>query len=167
MTDELLLDPEMESEAQALANYEDELRDLAEEVNAIEEDIAEHESELIAWKKVIDEIIASEECNKKWILLENYSIENFRLGKGYESLNEEWEDDWFSIVNRIEYGSVFTDFHVSINHYSGWWNTLFINFKSKGFTMWMQKDVKDFYDWIDKLNEVAPLINNLIKWDIQ
>ena len=59
------LDPEMELEAQQLANYEDELRELAEEVQAQDEYFEEHKEELIEGQKKVDEILANEECNKK------------------------------------------------------------------------------------------------------
>ena len=56
------LDPEMELEAQQLANYEDELRELAEEVKAQDEYFEEHKEELVEGQKKVDEIVANEEC---------------------------------------------------------------------------------------------------------
>ena len=56
------LDPEMELEAQQIANYEDELRELAAEVKAQDEYFEEHKEELIEGQKKVDEIVANEEC---------------------------------------------------------------------------------------------------------
>jgi predicted nucleic acid-binding Zn-ribbon protein len=59
------LDPEMELEAQQLANYEDEMRELAEEVNAQDEYFEEHKEEMFEGQKKVDEIIANEGNNKR------------------------------------------------------------------------------------------------------
>lgn len=59
------LDPEMELEAQQLANYEDEMRELAAEVNAQDEYFEEHKEELVEGQKKVDEIVANEECSRQ------------------------------------------------------------------------------------------------------
>lgn len=161
------LDPEMELEAQQLANYEDELRDLAKEVNAIEEDIAENEEELIAWKKAVDEIVANEECYMQWIPLKKYSIKNFRPGSLYQSLNEDWEDDWFSIVSCFEYWPMFWKFRITINEHSWWWRSLFVHMKKDWFDLDMSKhNLEDYQQAIDWLNFISPFIYDIQAWNI-
>lgn len=162
------LDPEMELEAQQLANYEDELRELAEEVQAQDEYFEEHKEELIEWQKKADEIIANEECNRQWIVLKKYSLENFRPGKPYQSLNEDWEDDWCSIVSCLEYWPMFWDFRIAINEYSWWWRSLFVHMKKDWFDLDMSKHgFKDYQQAIDCLNSVSPFIYDLQAWNIQ
>ena len=60
MTDELIRDPEMESEAQAIANHEDELRELAEEEQALDEDFEANKYLYEGAMKHIDEETAKE-----------------------------------------------------------------------------------------------------------
>ena len=61
------LDPELELEAQQLANHEDELRELAEEVNAQDEYFEEHKEEFIEGQKKVDESMVEEiEKIEKW-----------------------------------------------------------------------------------------------------
>ncbi len=166
------LDPELELEAQQLANYEDKLREEAEQ-RALEDKIWDeemklHHEEIGRWKDAVDEIIANEECNRQGIPLKKYSIENFRPGKLYQSLNEDWEDDWCSIVSCFEYWPMFWDFRIAINEYSWWWRSLFIRMKKDWFDLDMSKHhFKDYQQAIDCLNSIAPFIYDLAKWNIQ
>lgn len=162
------LDPEMELEAQQIANYEDELRELAAEVKAQDEYFEEHKEEFIKGQKKVDELIANEECNKKWVPLKKYSLENFRPGRPYQSLNEDWEDDWCSIVSCLEYWPMFGDFRIAINEYSWWWRSLFVHMKKDWFDLDMSKhSFNDYQQAIDCLNSISPFIYDIQAWNIQ
>ena len=162
------LDPEMELEAQQLANYEDELRELAEEVSAQDEYFDEHKEEIIEGQKKVDEIIANEENNKQWVPLKKYSFQDFIPGKCYQSLNEDGEDDWFSITCNLMYWPMFWDFRITINEYSWWGRSLFVHMKKDWSSLDLTKhNLKDYQEAIDYLNSQAPFIYDLYEWNIQ
>jgi hypothetical protein len=148
---------------------------LAEEAEqcALEDAIWEAEmdryhEEIERWKDAVDEIIANEECNRQWVPLKKYSIENFRPGRLYQSLNEDWEDDWCSIVSCLEYWPMFWNFRIAINEYSWWWRSLFIHMKKDWFDLDMSKHwFKDYQEAIDWLNVQSCFIYDIQAWNIQ
>lgn len=163
------LDPEMELEAQQLANYEDELRELAEEVKAQDEYFEEHKEELIEWQKKMDEVMANEANNTQWILLKKYELENFRLWSTYKSEDEIWDDDdWCSIVKNLEYGSFFTNLHINLNKFSDWTWSVSVRLRKDWFYFDINKHgFDDYQEAIDCLNSITPLLYDLQAWNIQ
>lgn len=162
------LDPEMESEAQAIANYEDELKELAEEVNAQDEDFDEHKEEIIEGQKKVDEMVAQEVeqiekwCND-WEPLKRYSIEYFKL---YEL---DTDNDWtLEPVRSFRYGWISKDFWIKITYFSDDSWSLFIDIDKDD---WFQYSIrnhwfKDYQEAIDSLNSIAWFIYDLVKWNI-
>ena len=164
------LDPELELEAQQLANYEDKLREEAEQC-ALEDAIWEAEmdrnrEEIERWKNAVDEKMA--EASLWWRPLKNYSLSDFRPGRLYQSLNEDWEDDWCSIVSCLEYWPMFWNFRITINEYSWWWRSLFIHMKKDGFDLDMTKhSFNDYQEAINYLNVQSAFIYNMYEWNTQ
>lgn len=160
------LDPEMELEAQQLANYEDELRDLAAEVQAQDEYFEEHKEELIEGQKKVDEMIVNEECNKKWIALKKYSLENFR--QSVISKKPEEDDDWCAIISQLEYGSIYTNLKIHINEYSDDTWSFLVDLSKDWFYYTVSKHwLDDYQEAIDCLNSIAPFIYDIQAWNIQ
>ena len=159
------LDPEMELEAQQLANYEDELRDLAAEVKAQDEYFEEHKDEMFEGQKKVDEIIANEECNRQWIVLKKYSLDNFR--QSVISKKPEEDDDWCTIISQLEYGSIFTNFKIHLNEYSDDTRSLFVDLSKDWFYCTINKHwFDDYQEAIDCLNSITPFIYDLRAWNI-
>ena len=160
------LDPEMELEAQQLANYEDELRELAAEVQAQDEYFEENKEEMFEGQKKVDEIVANEECNRKWIPLKKYSLENFR--QSVISKKPEEDDDWCTIISQLEYGSIFTNFKIHLNEYSDDTWSLSVDLSKDWFYYTINKHwFDDYQEAIDCLNSIAPFIYDLQAWNIQ
>ena len=168
MTDELSRDPEMESEAQAIANHEDELRELAEEEQAQDEDFEANKYLYEGAMKHIDEETAKEvaqyqEWNRKWEILKEYNIDMFRYWEPYDV---EY-DPGLSVVECLEYGSILTNLRIVINKYKYWGYTLFIHTRDPKLCSFdIQRNVDDYMDWIKELNKLAPLVYNVSKWNI-
>lgn len=165
------LDPELELEAQQLANYEDEKRELAElaeEIKAQDEDFEANKEKIEEGQKQVDIMNAEEAAmfakwNEVWALMEEYCIEMFRYWKPW--INE--EDENMSIVECIEYGSIFTNLRIAINKYGDGCYSLFIRFKPKNwFNFDIQRMVEDYQDGIEKLNEIMPLVWKIHGWNI-
>ena len=160
------LDPEMELEAQQLANYEDELRELAEEVNAQDEYFEEHKDEMFEGQKRVDEMLVNEEYNKQWIALKKYSLENFRHSAVFKKPEE--DDDWCTLINQLEYGSMYTDLKIHINEYSDDTRSLSVALSKDWFYYTICKHwFDDYQQAIDCLNSIAPFIYDLQAWNIQ
>lgn len=162
------LDPELELEAQQLANYEDEKRELAEleaEVKAQDEYFEEHKEEIEEGQKKVDEAIANEECNRQWIALKKYSLENFR--QSVISKKPEEDDDWCTILNQLEYGSIFTNLKIHINEYSDDTRSFFVDVYKDWFYYTISKGgFDDYQQAIDCLNSIALFIYDLQAWNI-
>lgn len=163
------LDPELELEAQQLANHEDELKELAEKVNAQDEDFEEHKEELLEWQKVADEAMAEEIekiekwCND-WEPLKRYSIEYFKL---YEL---DADGDWTLEPTRsFRYGWISKDLWIKITYFSDDSWSLFIDIdKDDWFQYTIRKhNFQDYQEAIDVLNSIAWFIYDIVKWNIQ
>lgn len=159
------LDPEMELEAQQLANYEDELRELAEEVNAQDEYFEEHKEELFEGQKKVDEIIANEGNNKRWEPLKKYSLENFKHSVVFKKPED---DDWCTLINQLAYGSMYTNLKIHINEFSDDTRSLSVELSKDWFYYTICKHwFDDYQQAIDCLNSIAPFIYDLQAWNIQ
>lgn len=172
------LDPEMELEAQQLACYEDEMRDLAEEVNTQDEYFEEHKEEFIEWQKKMDEEMAQEFSDedayylarsKKWEVIWFYTLKDFRHIRLPRMVlpDEEEEDDWSKIVDSIMYGSLWWAFQIDMDQHSDWDVTLCIRFKYDWYDMNIWKhNLKSYEHWIAALNNIAPLFCKIVRWNM-
>lgn len=160
------LDPEMELEAQQLANYEDELRELSAEVQAQDEYFEEHKEEMFEGQKRLDEMWVNEECNRLWIALKKYSLDNFRQSVIFKKPEE--DDDWCTIINQFEYGSIYTNLKIHINEYSDDTWSFLVDLSKEWFYYTVSKHwFDDYQQAIDGLNSIAPFIYDLQAWNIQ
>lgn len=165
------LDPEMELEAQQLACYEDEMRELAAEVAAQDEDFEANKDFYEEAMKHIDEETAAdvefyEAMNKWWVLLvwQPYTFEMFRPGTPYKSKNEDGEDDWFSIVNCLEYGNWDKPLYIRLNEYSWGWVSLIIDVKKWWYNVNINKHDHDtFEEALVSLNDMVPFISKIME----
>lgn len=159
------LDPEMELEAQQLANYEDEQRELAElaeEVKAQNEDFKANKDLMVEWQKFHDEVDSATAAtynnwNTEWKLLKEYNINMFKYGTPWKSITEGCP----SIVRCIEYGGIMRPLHITINEYDDGDFHMFFKLKINWFEFQASKAVDWFVEGVDAVNEVAHLFYSL------